>query len=84
MLCAVSSLVRISLSITVEGLIMRNYSGLMPICLPNSRHAHAKRRLGLGTNERGREYIIINTVQSYTGKYHEFAAVGIVTSAQHE
>ena len=30
------------------------------------------------------EYIIITIVQSYTGKYHEFVAVCIVTSAQHE
>ena len=29
-------------------------------------------------------YIIITIVQSYTGKYHEFVAVCIVTSAQHE
>ena len=28
--------------------------------------------------------IIITTVQSYTGKYHEFVAVCIVTSTQHE
>ena len=31
-----------------------------------------------------RYYIIITIVQSYTGKYHEFVAVCIVTSAQHE
>ena len=29
-------------------------------------------------------YIIITIVQSYTGKYHEFVAVCIVTSVQHE
>ena len=29
-------------------------------------------------------YISITIVQSYTGKYHEFVAVCIVTSAQHE
>ena len=29
-------------------------------------------------------YIIITIVRSYTGKYHEFVAVCIVTSAQHE
>ena len=29
-------------------------------------------------------YIIITIVQSYTGKYHEFVAVCIVMSAQHE
>ena len=29
-------------------------------------------------------YIIITIVQSYTGKYHKFIAVCIVTSAQHE
>ena len=29
-------------------------------------------------------YISITVVQSYTGKYHEFAAVCIVMSAQHE
>lgn len=29
-------------------------------------------------------YIIITIVQSYTEKYHEFVAVFIVTSAQHE
>ena len=28
--------------------------------------------------------ISVCIVQSYTGKYHEFAAVCIVTSAQHE
>ena len=28
--------------------------------------------------------IIITIVRSYTGKYHEFVAVCIVTSAQHE
>ena len=30
------------------------------------------------------KYIIITIVQSYTEKYHEFVAVCIVTSAQHE
>ena len=30
------------------------------------------------------KYISITIVQSYTGKYHEFVAVCIVTSAQHE
>ena len=30
------------------------------------------------------EYISITIVQSYTGKYHEFVAVCIITSAQHE
>ena len=30
------------------------------------------------------DYISITIVQSYTGKYHEFVAVCIVTSAQHE
>ena len=30
------------------------------------------------------DYIIITIVRSYTGKYHEFVAVCIVTSAQHE
>ena len=29
-------------------------------------------------------YIIITIVQSYTGKYHEFVAICIVTSAQHK
>ena len=29
-------------------------------------------------------YISITIVQSYTGKYHEFVAVCIVTSVQHE
>ena len=29
-------------------------------------------------------YIIITIVRSYTGKYHEFLAVCIVMSAQHE
>ena len=29
-------------------------------------------------------YIIITLVQSYAGKYHEFVAVCIVMSAQHE
>ena len=29
-------------------------------------------------------YIIITIVRSHTGKYHEFVAVCIVTSAQHE
>ena len=30
------------------------------------------------------DYIIITIVRGYTGKYHEFLAVCIVTSAQHE
>ena len=30
------------------------------------------------------DYIIITIVPSYTGKYHEFVAICIVTSAQHE
>ena len=29
-------------------------------------------------------YIIITIVQTYTGKYHEFVVICIVTSAQHE
>ena len=29
-------------------------------------------------------YISITTVQNYTGKYHEFVAICIATSAQHE
>ena len=29
-------------------------------------------------------YISITIVQIYTGKYHEFVAIYIVTSAQHE
>ena len=32
----------------------------------------------------GDTYIIITIVRSYSGKYHEFVAVCIVTSAQHE
>ena len=40
-----------------------------------------------GEERRGKRsmmIIIITIVRSYTGKYHEFVAVCIVTSAQHE
>ena len=39
---------------------------------------------GFGFRVQVHVYISITVVESYTGKYHEFVAVCIVTSAQHE